>query len=162
MTSSLNFVKSTAIALSLAALSPMVQANGVIVFAGPTSVPTLSEWGVAIMALILAGLAYRTLRQGKYGGTPLALLVGTAIFAAGVAGDGMIARASQSYDIYCSGPGSYTLSTNYLYTLNNTSNSPLIVQSMSGNNGADSNPCVVGATLPVGQSCFAQLYTPQQ
>lgn len=159
MTSPLNLVKSTAIALSLVALSPMAQAAGVIVFTGPASVPTLSEWGMAIMVLILAGLAYRTLRQSKFGGTPLALLVGTVIFAAGVAGDGMIARASSS-NISLFGPGTYTLGDG-VYKLTNASNGPLTVQSMSSNNYAEGNQCVVGGTLTAGQWCNAMLYTPQ-
>ncbi len=137
----------------------MAQADGVIVFTGATtSVPTLSEWGMAIMALILAGLAYRTLRQGKHGGTPLALLVGAAIFVAGLAGNGMIARASTVSHIDCPGPGSYTLPNDSLYTVTNTSNGPLFLQSITGHNIFYSpGKCEVNMTLQAGQTCSAQL-----
>ena len=161
MTSLLNSVKSAAITLSLVALSPMAQANGEIVFTSTTSVPTLSEWGMSIMALILVGLAYRTLRQGRYGGTPLALLLGTAIFAAGVAGDGMLASAMNTNVIMCATPGRYSLPSNNLYTLTNSSSGPLTVQSLTGTNYADGNNCVIGMTLSVGQSCNAQIVTYQ-
>jgi len=152
------------LALSALVLSSVAHANGTITFTGTASIPTMSEWGMVIMAFLLAGFAIRTLHKSKHSrATPLAVLIGTFVFAVAMSGDGMLARAVQSIiQVSCNTSGVYSLLNNSEHQFNNTSGGNLTVSNMSGTNIAESNPCTLNMVLTNGQSCNCQIdtYTP--
>ncbi len=155
------------LALSALVLSSVAHANGTITFTGTASIPTMSEWGMVIMAFLLAGFAIRTLHKSKHSRfTPLAVLMGAFLFAGSMSGDGMFARASTTVWVRnVLGHGDFGIDNNELNVFINDSGVNLFVSHMSGDNIAPTNPCTLNMVLTNGQSCNCQIlttYTPPQ
>jgi hypothetical protein len=153
-------LRKTLLLLSTLVLGSAAHADGTIVFSSASSIPTMSEWGLVIMALVLAGLAIRTLRKSKHSrATPLAVLVVAMGFAAFANSNGMLAQAMNT-GVRISHPGPLQVFNQpRIYT--NASGQNLIVASMSGPNTSEQdNPCTVNMVLLVGESCSCGIYTP--
>ena len=170
-----NRVWRTGLGLGLAAASAAGYAQssegGVITYAPTTStsVPTLSEWGMVAMALLLAVLAYRLLRD-RLGGKPLASVV-----LAGALGLGLVSGVPgvrsaaavvivPSVSLSNSAGGTANVTQRGLNLVTNTSGVLQTITQMQASEGwvfeseFDNSPiCQVGTVLSVGDSCYVNL-----
>lgn len=128
-----------------------------------TSVPTLGEWTLALLALLMAVVAYRALR-GRVNGRLLSnLILAGGAAAAAVAGHGLIkeAEAVAADEQNMSSASGGTVSGHYLVRLTNTSGVLLKIKAIRPNEGVsvlspgeDYLPeCTVNATVAPGAKC---------
>lgn len=130
------------------------------------AVPSLSEWMLLLLALLLAVVAFRALR-GRVNGRLLSnlTLVGGAL-AAAAAGHGLIqeVRATPTIDENMSSPSGGTVeATGYLIRLTNTSGVPLKIKAVRPNDWShvvspppEGPECTVNLTVLPGNKCNVQ------
>lgn len=128
----------------------------------PASVPTLGEWTLGLLGLLMAVVAYRALR-GRVNGRLLSnlMLAGGAV-AATVAGHGLIREAAAviaADEQNMSSPSGGTVTGMYWVQLTNTSGVPLRIKAIRPNMGftTETPPelpeCTVNATVSPGAKC---------
>ncbi len=132
------------------------------------AVPSLSEWSLALMALLLAVVAYRVLR-GRVGGRLMSnLLVAGAAVAAGFSGVGLVreAEALSAVDVNMSSTSGGTLNGTFWTRLNNTTGIPLRIIDIRTNRGViiespppDSPECTIGTVVAPGARCNIEFRT---
>ncbi len=136
---------------------------------GATSVPTLGEWTLVLLALLLAVVAYRALR-GRVNGRLLSNLI-LAGGAATVVGHGAIqeAEALVLNEVNMSAPGGGTVSGTYVMQLTNTSGVPLQIKAIRPNEGVsivappeENLPeCTVNAVIAPSAKCSVYFNYPE-
>ena len=135
------------------------------------AVPSLGEWSLCLLALLLAVVAYRVLR-GRFGGRLMSnlLIVGAAV-AAGFAGDGVVREAQalvEADDVNMSSATGGTVNGVYWTRLTNTSGVPLRITGIRPNNGVfvysppPATPeCTVGTVVNPSAHCDVEFRYPQ-
>ena len=125
------------------------------------AVPTLGEWSLVLLALLLAAVAYRVLR-GRVGGRLLSqLFLAGGVAAAGLAGHGLVrqAEAVAFPELDNATGGSVTV---YGWaTLDNVTSVPLRINAVTPNSGsrvksppaAGTPECAVGTVVQPADSC---------
>lgn len=130
--------------------------------ASVSAVPTLGEWMLVLMGLLLAVVAYRSLR-GRVNGRLLSnLTLAGGALAATVAGHGLVqeARAIMAGVVNMSSPtGGTAVATNWS-ALTNTTGVPLKILAIRPNDGSwvispppASPECTVGSVVSPGNVC---------
>jgi hypothetical protein len=151
---------------------PAMAAGGTITYSVASSIPTLSEWGLIIMAAIMAVVAYRELRKSKRG-QPLASLA-----ALGILGLAAFVNNGSSWDaradlvlgtvsISDANATQVVMSEDNIYEVTNTSGvtvqitgvTPSIDSSVGDIPGqvqynAYRPICTVGSSLAAGAKCY--------
>ena len=140
----------------------------------PASVPTLSEWGLLVLALVMAVGTAWSLHKKAGRGTTAVLALATALVLGTVTGQDVVGRAealplpAPTLSLAGGGttePFSYWASVNpdQGLAITNTSGVPqritaitLTVNSLPATPDAPTNSpqCTVGLVLPAGQSCY--------
>ena len=142
---------------------------------GVATVPTLGEWALALMVLLLGVLAYRALRGRVNGRLMAQMLLGGGLLAGGLAGEGWLRPVEagtapppppevQVVELTQAGGGSASVTQTGIWEVRNTSG---VAQRITGLNtdggGAWESPlplspeCTVGLVLPAAGSCFISL-----
>ncbi len=138
------------------------------------AVPSLGEWSLCLLALLLAVVAYRVLR-GRFGGRLMSnlLIVGAAV-AAGFAGDGVVREAQalvEADDVNMSSATGGTVNGVYWTRLTNTSGVPLQITGIHPNDrvsvhspppeSPESPECTVGTVVNPSAHCDVEFRYPQ-
>lgn len=159
-----------ALAASAAASAGAPAVGAVITYAaaGASAIPTLSEWGLIGMALLVAAMAYRSLR-GRLGNKPLAavLLAGTLVLGA-IPSTGWIRPAAavvvSEVALPLAGGGTANVTDlNVDVPVKNTSGVPLKIVSVVAtgvnfiDNPAATPKCAAGQILAVGAVCYVKV-----
>ena len=155
---------------------PAMAAGGTITYSVASSIPTLSDWGLIIMAAIMAVVAYRELRKSKRG-QPLASLA-----ALGILGLAAFVNNGSSWDaradlvlgtvsISDANATQVVMSVNNIYEVTNTSGVTVqitgVIPSSSSTVGdipsevqydAYRPICTVGSSLAAGAKCYVWWY----
>ena len=150
-------------AASVTHAGTLVPPGGTIDYAPlAAAVPTLGQWSLALIALLIAAVAYRVLR-GRVGGrlmSNLLILGGAAV--ATFTGHGLVreAAALAVHDLTMSSPSGGSVSGTYWVRLTNSSGVTLRVTDIRPNEGVsiDSPPpetpeCTVGTQITTGNKC---------
>jgi hypothetical protein len=127
-----------------------------------TSVPTLSEWALLTLVLLMAAFAVYTLRKRGAGAGPLAsVLLVSALALGGIAGNKMLndARATPRSAMTSDSGGTVTPSpsTNpgVEYEVRNNTHVPQTITGVSpASNTTSGITCAPGVVVPVNGSCF--------
>lgn len=133
----------------------------------PTSVPTLGQWALLLLALLLGVIAYRTLRGRTNGRLLTPLLLGGALVAWAVAGGGGLrsAQADDWREIYLSQAAGGSEPTEYNHTkVLNTSGVAqqikalrIVREDIYWGVPSSSPPCTVGLVLQPNSFCYLVL-----
>lgn len=189
MKRTLHTSRSTAALLSSAACAPAAWAQaqppvGSITYAGLAAtqpVPTLTLWGVLLLSLLLAALAWRAAR-GPLAGLALAgpgLLAAALLLAAGWSGQ-VEAQPAAPGDVLLDNPAGGTADIPYhvaldtafadfmyQYEVGNATGQPLRITGISLTPGHDDRApmdtprCTAGLVLPAGESCHLLVSKPR-
>ena len=143
-----------------------VTMGGTVTF-GPevTSIPTLSEWGLIALGLLMTVVVYRILR-GHLGGRPLASVVLAGALGLGVATSGgrwmTAVYALDGPPLASAGGGTVSIPSGADYTLINTSGVPQTIRAVAAqpgynvNHGVAAPECIVGIVVPPSGSCHVR------
>lgn len=125
-------------------------------------VPTLGEWALVLVALLVGAFGYRALR-GRVGGRLMSnLMIVGAAAAAGFAGNGIVreAVAQTAFDVNMSSATGGTITGVGWTRLTNTSGVALRILDIRPSRGIEvqspppaSPECTIGGTVPVGAQC---------
>lgn len=156
-----------AVLTALVGSQSVAMAQSVIVTYGPdvASVPTLSEWGMIIMSVLLAGLAVLALRKNARSKTILSIAV-AALISFGVFSDSKwlgVARANgfPTYPMTDLNGGQVTISDQgtFAYVQNDTT-IPLRIISVTPQQAQQTAPnspaCVPGLVVAPGTFCYVK------
>lgn len=136
--------------------------------AAATSVPTLGEWGLVLMALLVAVVAYRALRGRVNGRLLVHLLLGGGLVTGGLAGGDLVksARAVSAgpFEVKMTqASGGSVVVTDYgsVVKVSNDARVPLRIKARTidegfnwGNPSPSSPECKAGVVVPVGGACY--------
>jgi hypothetical protein len=122
-----------------------------------TSVPTLSEWGLAGLAILIAVVGYRY-RRARFGGKPLAsLLIAGALGLCAILGDKVISPAAAIAVFGFSNPagGTVQICDSSEIPVPNSTSVPVRVVSVTPYPGSiiETGTCVPGLVVAPGASC---------
>ncbi|AVT11739.1 midcut-by-XrtH protein [Paracidovorax avenae] len=166
-------ISSLGFALVQSALAQQVNVLPILITYGPpaaTPVPTLSQWGIALLSLALGLMIYRSLRKAG-NGRPIAgmLLAGALALSMGGAGGWIGKSFAAPSGVQLAQPGGGIVGVDAgLFTVSNTSGvtqqiTKITVQNgytrLSINNGFPAE-CVVGTILPAGGTCSTHYDAP--
>ena len=127
----------------------------------PTAVPTLGEWSVLLLALLLTAVAYRVLR-GRVGGRLLSqLFLAGGIAAAGLAGHGLVQQAEAITWLPLDNPTGGTVTVYGAAPLKNVTNVPLLINAVTPDAisrvksppAAGAPECTVGTVVQPAGTC---------
>lgn len=124
----------------------------------PTSVPSLTTWGILILASVLGLMAVQRMRMGN-GAKHWAVLLGLAFVLAAGSG-GMVVNQAWAATASLSIPaGGSIILTSDSTTLTNTTTIPLTISSLTATGGsvAPGTTCQVGQQLAPNASCDVTL-----
>ncbi len=141
--------------------------GGVVGYApGSVAVPTLSEWTLIGLGLLLAVLAYRVLRARGHGRLLANLLVMGGAAAVGVGGHSLVGNANAvayQVDMTSATGGALQVTwTNVTYTVSNATAVTQTITSISAVGGAfESDPmttprCTVGLQVSASSVCYVR------
>lgn len=137
--------------------------------AAATSVPTLGEWGLVLMALLVGVVAYRALRGRVNGRLLVHLLLGGGLVTGGLAGGDLVRSARavsegpSEVNMTQAGGGSVlVIDYDTVVKVNNVAGVPLRIKAMTPNaeylHWGDPSPsspqCTVGLVVPAGGACY--------
>ena len=137
------------------------------------SVPTLGEWSLVLMALLVMVVAYRAVRGRVNGRLLTHLLLGGGLAAGGLASGNWVqsvqAMVQTDFPMTVASGGTVTVTTyNELVTVTNTSAVPLKITRMQTSTESmtwvdpdgETPRCEVGTIVQAGAKCYVKLYWP--
>lgn len=139
---------------------------------GTQAVPSLSEWGLIALCMLVLAIAYRMMRAGA-GARPVATVLLAGALGAGAISDqdlvGKVVAAIPAVNLAQSDGGTaYASYSNVDTRVENTSGVPQQIKSIQVNfqgywlgTPTQTPQCVVGTVVTAGASCYVYINTPQ-
>ncbi|WP_343734954.1 midcut-by-XrtH protein [Acidovorax sp.] len=159
MTSIKTWNKAALLASLVLAQTAAIAQTVTVSYSPVSSVPTLSEWALATMAVVLAAVALYAMRKGAHSKVIVSLALGAFGFWGAGAGRPVVQSAwALSFPVMDNPAGGVTTPLplfSGIVPINNTTNVPLRIISVSDTSvqNATGTTCQPGSVVPVGASC---------